>query len=133
MNKQKLWSVALVVFSAMAVMISTTPGSVTVFWPEENMTRAYSFFEQIPGVSAGICILLAGICSGLGLMLSVTDLFCHKEGFRTGMMVLALASTTLAVLPLVADRSVVVLPNMMHPLLMATVFVGTYLLRKLTK
>lgn len=133
MNKQKLWSVALVIFSALAVLISTTPNSVTVFWPEEGVARAYSFFEQIPGVSAGICILLAGVCSCLGLMLSVADLFCHKEGVRTGMMVLALASTTLAVLPLVADRSVVVLPDMMHPLLMGTVFVGTYLLRKLKK
>lgn len=133
MNKQKLWSVVLVVFSAMAVLITATPGSVTVFWPEEGVTRAYSFFEQIPGISAGICILLAAVCSCVGLMLSVADLFCHKEGVRTGMMVAALASMTLAVLPLVADRSVVVLPNMIHPLLMGSVCAGTYLLRKLKK
>ncbi len=133
MNKQKLWSVALMVFSAMGVLIAATPGSVTVFWTEESMTRTYSFFEQIPGVSAGSCILFAGVCSGLVLMLSVTDLIYHKEGVRTGMMVLSLAATTLAVLPLVAERTVVILPNMIQPLIMGSVCVGTYLLRKLKK
>ena len=133
MNRQKIWSLALMIASAASVMFSVMPGSVTVFDTQAQTTAFYSFFEQIPNVGVGMFILLAGICSGLCLMLSVADLIVHKEGVRTGMMMLSMASATLAVLPLLADRSTVVLPNMLHPLLMGAVFVGTYLLRKLKK
>ena len=55
------------------------------------------------------------------------------RGIRTGLMMLSLAAAALAVLPLVADRTTIVLPNMIHPLLMGAVCVGTYLLRKIER
>ena len=130
---QILGSVMLVVCSALAVLIATSPGSVTVFRPGDSATRTFSFFEQIPDVPAGVCLLFAGAGSCLSLLLSIAELILNRSGLRTGIMVTALASMTLAVLPLLAEKSAFVLPNMMHPLLMGVVCVGTYMLRKLYK
>lgn len=133
MTRQKIWSVSLLAASAAALMIAWMPNSVTVFNPSMEAAVSCSFFQPIEGVAVGMMILLSGICTGLSVMTAVADLIVHKQGIRTGLMLLSLAAATLAVLPLVADRSTIVLPNMIHPLLMGAVCVGTYLLRKIER
>lgn len=133
MTRQKIWSICLLIASAAALMIAWMPNSVTVFNPSMDAAVSYSFFQQIPGVSVGVLLLLSGICTGLSVMVAVADLIVHKEGLRTGLMMLSMAAAALAVLPLVFDRSTVVLPNMIHPLLMGAVFAGTFMLRKIER
>ena len=128
-----LGSVMLVVCSALAVLIATSPGSVTVFRPGDSVTRVFSFFEEIPDVPVCVFLLYAGVCSCVSLGLSIAELILNRSVLRSGILASSLAAMTLAVLPLLAEKSVYVLPNMMHPLLMGVVCVGTYMLRKLYK
>ncbi len=128
MKKRTVWATVMAALSILAVMVASSPVSVRVFRTQSGTMGVYSFFQFIEDAPAAMCLLYAGICSGITLMISVAYLIRKKTGWLKGILGFAFASATLAVLPLLIRSEPMVLPNMAHPLAMTCVCVVAILL-----
>lgn len=128
MKNKTIWGSMMTMLSVIAVMVASYPAAVKVFHQGDATAKVYSFFQQVPDSPIAMCLLFAALLSGVSLMLSVAFLVRHRLGWLKGIIGASFASVTLAALPIVARPDPMVLPNMGHPLSMATVCVLAYLL-----
>lgn len=119
MSKKNYWSIALVLLPLIAVVLAGMPNAVTVY--EKTGTDAAvtcSFFTLIEDVSTGVCLPYAGIFGALCFGLAVIYLVRKNAGMLKWILGSAFVSVTLAVVPILAESEVVLLPNMLIPVLM---------------
>ncbi len=133
MKKQTIWGVVFAMLSTLSLAVASNPTAVSVFAVSESTTKVYSFFQPVPDAPAAMCLLYAGIASGITLMLSVAYLFRGKKSWLKWIVGGSFVSMTLAVLPLVIKSEPIVLPNMLHPLTMGVVSMLSYFLLRSDK
>lgn len=126
MKKQTLIYIAMLLLPVAAAGLAASPESVAVCTQER--VEYYSFHDQIPGVSVGVCFVISVLLNDLCFFAGVIHGLTKKKGWLNGVFFLAFAAVSLAVLPIVVKGEITVLPNMAVPLLMGAECLLAYIL-----
>lgn len=119
MKKETFQKMFLILLPVMAVALATTGNSVMVFDPATSITAYGSYFALIP--QAGNCQILSPVAACLavvGVVLGILYMVYGRTGYLKGILWVSLISASAAALPIAIERSIVILPNVMLPLLM---------------
>lgn len=120
MNQKTITKLLLVALPLVAVVLAGMANAVTVCVATETETLLTycSFFTYVEDVQAAICMPFAGICGAVAFGMAVLYLAKPADRWLTGITLAALASMSLAVLPLVFRADTYMVPNMWVPILM---------------
>ena len=101
----------LLLLPLVLVMIASGPSGVTVF--DGANTAYYSWHQVVDTASFGWCAPIAVLMNYVVFVLAVIYLLKKKEWCLTGIFYLAFAACCVAVLPVVIQSDVKVIPNVM--------------------
>ena len=109
MKKQMIWKIILLVLPLVVVMIASNPTSIMVY---DGETLTYtSWLETVPNSNVGWCAP-AAVLMNYGLFaLAVFYALREKEGCLKAMSLLALAAACLAVMPIMVQSDLKIVPN----------------------
>ena len=119
MNKTIFQKLFLILLPVAAVGLATTANSVTVFDPATGVTTIGSYFDLIP--EAGNCQILPPLAACLAVVNVVTAILYMvygSAGYLKGILWVGLISACASALPIALNRSIMVLPNVVLPILM---------------
>ena len=131
MKKQTMMKILLILLPIMAVGLATTTDSVMVFDSVAGTTEYYSYFEPLTVGSLQMLTPLAGVlglASGIlaGIYLAAKKGWCLKVIVGT-----AFCSATVAVLPILLQSDVKIIPNVGVPIFMMVECLVAYLMMKM--
>ena len=130
MKKRAILQSLLVLFPVLAVGLATTSDSVTVFDTVTGLTTYYSYFDILPVGNLQLITVATALCSVVSGILAAVYLAKKKESCRKGTGYAAIASATLAAIPVVMRNQVMIIPNVALPIFMVLQFGVSYYLRK---
>ena len=130
MKKKALVKSLLILLPVLAVGLATTMDSVIVFDAAAGITSYYSYFDLVPVTSiqnlpplAGLLCVVCGICA-------VVFLIQKKQWSLKGVVITSLAAATAAVIPVMIQGDVKVVPNVGLPIIMTVEYlVSCYFLK----
>ena len=123
MNKQRILKLMLVLLPFMAVALATTGDSVTVFDTQSAVTSNYSYFDLIPVTNLQMCTPLAGMLAVLSTVFAVVSLIVKKPWVLKTLCWMSFGAATAASVPILIRGTVLVIPNVGVPLMLAAQFV----------
>ena len=117
MKKINKMKAALVLLPLMMVFVASNPSGVMVF---DGVTVSYvSWFQTVPESPYGWCAPVAGLVNyvlfGMAILCAVTK----KKWCLQGVFGLALGAACIAVLPIIAQPEIKIVPNVMGAILLA--------------
>ena len=115
MKKKYAWNIALILLLMASVAIAAMPNAVVYYYPDAEPLYG-SFFALNEDVTTGICLPVAGLLSGIALMLAVAAAVSKKEGWLKGAAWMAFGAMFMGALPIVIRTEIQVLPNVCHPI-----------------
>ena len=125
MNKARLMKFLLVAMPLAAVAVAAMPTSVVVYPVQDGLAYGMpyycSYFTLVTDVNTSVCAPFAALLAALTFGLVVIWLVSKKQFWLKGVMVTSCASMTLAVLPVLVEKSVYMLPNVAVPICMGAV------------
>ena len=130
MKKKVLLRSLLILLPVLAVGLATTGDSVIVFDSQTGMTSYYSYFALIPVTNLQILPPLAGILSAASGICAAVYLAKKTEWSLKGMVGTSFAAATAAVIPVMIQGAVKVVPNVGLPILMIIMCLIAYHFQK---
>lgn len=128
MKKSTLMTVLLLILPLLMVVIAAGPSGVTVFDGEN--TAYYSWLQPVVKSSFGWCAPVAALLNyllfGIGVFYAVTK----KQWCLKGIFGISFVAACIAVLPVVIQSEIKVVPNVMGAILLGADCVVAYLARK---
>ena len=118
MKKKAFVKSLLILLPVLAVGLATTGDSVIVFDAAAGITTYYSYFDLIPVTSLQNLPPLAGLLSAVCCICAVVYLIKKKQWSLKGVVGTALAAATAAVIPVMVQGTVKVVPNVGLPVFM---------------
>lgn len=118
MKPEKLKSIALVVLPLAAALLAGLPDAVRVLYFQTEQIGFCSYFALVEEAAAGLCLPFAGYCAALTFGMAVLFLVTRKAWCRWAVMIMAFLSMTLAVIPVLVQGDVRLMPGMLPPVLM---------------
>ncbi len=132
MKKQRFMKAALVLLSLVAAVASARPDSVAIYPIDQAsapVTPFYcSYYTLVEGIPTGICTPFAALLAALSFGIGILYLVTKKEGLLKAIMATSFVSMTLAVLPVMMEKSVYMLPNVTVPICMGIVCLVAFLM-----
>lgn len=111
MKKQKWMKLVLLALPLLVVLVASGPSGVTVF-DGENMAY-YSWHQLVPKSDLGWCAPMAVVMNYAVFALAVLYFLKKKSWCLTGIFYIAFAAACVAVLPIVVQSDIKVVPNVM--------------------
>ena len=130
MKRRAILQSLLVLFPVLAVGLATTSDSVTVFDTVSGQTSYYSYFDILPVGNLQLITVVTALCSVFSGVLAAVYLAKKKEMWLKGAGYAAIASATLAAIPVVLRNQVMIIPNVALPIFMIMQFGVAYYLQK---
>lgn len=132
MKNKLAWNLALIALLMVSVAIAAMPNAAAYYYPDgegtvDALPTYGSFFDLNEDVTTGICLPLAGLLSGISLMLAVAAAISKKKSWLKGVAITTFWAMFFGALPIVVQTEIRVLPNVCHPIAAG----GAYLLAKL--
>ena len=115
----------LLAFPLLTVLVVSNPTSVTVFDGEN--TWYLSWMTLLSDSAWGWCAPVAGIANYLLFGLAVLYLVTKKQSWLKAIFFVGFAAVCIAVLPIVVQSEVKIVPNVLGVLLIAAEAVAAYL------
>lgn len=128
MKNQKLYRGALIVLPVLAMMVAGSANSVMVYSAAVETTAYCSYLTLIEDITTGICLPMAALCCGVGITLGVVYCVGKKEKWLKMIFGVSFAAALLAVLPILMEKDVKILPNVMVPIAMSANCLIAYVL-----
>ena len=125
MKKEKWMKIALLMLPLLMVAVASGPAGVTVF--DGTNTAYYSWHQVVEKASFGWCAPVAVVMNYVVFVLAMIFFLKKKNWCLTGIFYLAFAAACVAVLPIVIQSDVKVIPNVVGVILL----LGETLLAKL--
>ena len=118
MKKKALVKSLLILLPVLAVGLATTMDSVIVFDAAAGITSYYSYFDLIPVTSLQNLPPLAGLLCAVCGICAVVYLVRKKIWSLKAVVITSLAAATAAVIPVMIQGDVKVVPNVGLPIIM---------------
>ena len=118
MKKKALVKSLLILLPVLAVGLATTMDSVIVFDAAAGITSYYSYFDLIPVTSLQNLPPLAGLLCAVCGIYAVVYLVRKKTWSLKAVVITSLAAATAAVIPVMIQGDVKVVPNVGLPIIM---------------
>ena len=118
MKKKALVKRLLILLPVLAVGLATTMDSVIVFDAAAGITSYYSYFDLIPVTSLQNLPPLAGLLCAVCGICAVVYLVRKKTWSLKAVVITSLAAATTAVIPVMIQGDVKVVPNVGLPIIM---------------
>ena len=130
MKKKALVKSLLILLPVLAVGLATTMDSVIVFDAAAGITSYYSYFDLIPVTSLQNLPPLAGLLCAVCGICAVVYLVRKKTWSLKAVVITSLAAATAAVIPVMIQGDVKVVPNVGLPIIMTVEYlVSCYFLK----
>jgi len=110
------------------VMLASGPSGVTVF--DGTNTADFSWLQVVQNSTVGWCAPMAVVMNYVVFALAVVYLVKKKAWCLTGIFYLAFAAACVAVLPIVIQSDIKVIPNVMGAILLMTESLAAKLVMK---
>ena len=131
MKPQTVKKIALLALPLAACGIALAPGSVTVV--ENGAAVGYNYFQMLPQSNVGWCAPLAAILNYLVFLVAVLFALSGRRGFLQTNMVVSFISTTLAVIPVMAQGETRIVPNVFFALILGIDCLLSYMMLREVK
>jgi len=128
MKKNTLKKLMLILIPLVTVLVVSNPSGVTIFDGEN--TWYLSWMTLVSDSAWGWCAPVAGIANYLMFGLAVLYLVTKKQGWLKGIFGVGFAAVCIAVLPIIAQSEVKIVPNVLGVLLLAAEAAAAYLIMK---
>lgn len=128
MKKQTMMKLVLAVLPLLTVAVTAGPGSVTVF--DGETTSYYSWLQMVPESLWGWCAPVAALMNHAVFALAVIYGLSGKRWCLRGIGGLAFAAACVAVLPIVIQSEIKIVPNVFGVILLIAEWGAAYLIRK---
>lgn len=129
MKKERIFNLALILLPVVAVGIACTPNSILLYDAEKDAAAYTTFLALLPEGTLRIAPVLALLLSSISAGFAISFVLGRKQGFLKAIQVLSFLAVTAAVVPILMQTQVRVLPNMWVPLLMAGQWILTAVYR----
>ena len=126
MKKQALLKAALLLLPALAVGLATTGDSVMVFDTLTGTTEYFSYFDILPYGPYQTITPLAALLTVVTGILAAIYLAAKKEKLLKAIMIIAMAASIVAVVPILMSGDVKIVPNVALPLFMLLEYSAAY-------
>ena len=131
MKKKALVKSLLILLPVLAVGLATTMDSVIVFDAAAGITSYYTYFDLIPVTSLQNLPPLAGLLCAVCGICAVVYLVRKKTWSLKAVVITSLAAATAAVIPVMIQGDVKVVPNVGLPIIMTVEYlVSCHFLKK---
>lgn len=132
MNKKNLLPILLIAFAVIAVYVGCMPNGVAVYDLAQSKEPFYcTYFNLLEDVNLSISLPLAALGACLTLMTASIYMVAKKPQMLTFIKLASIASSILAVVPiLVKDPVIMLVPNMLLPIAMIGEYAVAYYMAK---
>jgi len=131
-KKTAILKALLIVFPVLAVGLATTVDSVTVLNTVTGEIQYYSYFDLLPVGNLQLITPITALLSALSGVLAAVYMVKKRKALLKSVGYTALASATLAAIPVILREEIMVIPNVALPIFMILEFCVTYLLGRET-
>ena len=118
MKKKALLKSLLILLPILAVGLATTKDSVIAFDAAAGITEYYSYFDLIPGSDLQMLPPVAALLSAVCGICAAIYMARKKESMLKNMVGASFAAATVAVIPVLVQSRLKVVPNVGLPILM---------------
>ena len=116
MNKGKFTKILLLAFPLLVVLVASSPVGVTVF--EAQQVTALSWLQTVPESPWGWCAPVAALMNYVVFGLAVCYALIKKPVFLKGIFILAFLAACMAVLPVMLQSEIKIIPNPLGAILL---------------
>ncbi len=124
MNNKKKLTLALTALPLMMVFVTSNPAGVTVF--DGQTTQMMSWLQLVPEYPWSWCAPVAALANYVIFALAVIYAVAKKEWCVKGITVLAGAAACIAVLPIIAQSEVKIVPSVFGAIILCAQWAVAY-------
>lgn len=128
MKKTAILKAFLILFPVLSVALATTVDSVTVLNTVTGEIQYYSYFDLLPVGNLQLITPITALLSAVSGVLAAIYMVKKRKTLLKAVGYTALASATLAAIPIILREEIMVIPNVALPIFMILEFCVTYLL-----
>ena len=126
MYKEKLFNAFLIGLPVAAVALSLTEDSVTILDKQTQTAVTQSYFDLLPTGSVTMTTAFAAMLAIAAAILAIVYVVSMKNWSAVGLCGTSFVSACVAVLPILKQGDMIVVPNVLLPTLMLVVCLMAY-------